>query len=181
MDEVTKLLQQWRAGSREAETKLFELLVPELRRIARSLLKGGGRDHTLQPTALVNELYIRLVAAKNQNWTNRGAFFRYAAKAMRSLLIDHWRRHPRTGLLPLGNLSDRVLSPKATRELVLAVDLLLDEMERDHPDWCAVVEMKFFLGLNNDEVAEAMGISLRTAERMWHDARFWLFERLGPP
>src|SRR5882724_7347481 len=124
MGEVTRLLGEWRAGSREAEAQLLELLYSDLRRLARSLMKRDGRDHTLQPTALVNELYIRLIAVKEQNWANRQAFFQYAAIAMRRLLIDHWRRRGAV-LVPLGALGDRALSNEATIELAQAVHAVL--------------------------------------------------------
>jgi RNA polymerase sigma factor (TIGR02999 family) len=179
MGEVTKLLKEWRAGDREAEKQLLGLLYPDLRRIARSVLRRDGRDHTLQPTALVNELYLRLAATNKQDWPNRRAFFQYAAIAMRRMLIDHWRRRGNI-LLPLGDLPIGVSSTQGKIELAQAVHEVLNELAKDHPDWCSVVEMKFFLGLDNRATAQAMGFSLRTVERIWHDARWYLYEKLKP-
>ena len=179
MGDVTALLQQWQAGSRDAEARLYELLDPELRRIARSLTKRR-RDATLSSAALVNELYIRFVNVKDRSWPNRRAFFNYAAKAMRRILIDHWRRRPRVLLVPLDDLTDRLRSKDEKIALAVAVADVLDDLARDHQDWCSVVEMKLYLGLGNSEVAKAMGVSLRTVERIWQDARWWLFERLQP-
>jgi RNA polymerase sigma factor (TIGR02999 family) len=179
MGEITRLLDEWRAGSREAEAQLFERLYPELRRIAHSLVKADGRDPTLQPTALVHELYMRLVTVKDRNFENRRAFYKYAAVAMRRLLIDYWRR-PRVALVPLGDLANRILSKEEKIALSVAVHGILDDLAKDHPEWCTVVELKFYLGLDNPSVAEVVGRSLKTVERIWHDARWWLFEKLGP-
>ena len=180
MGEVTRLLEQWRAGSKEAEARLFELVYPELHRLARSRMKGTRRDETLQASALVNEAYIRLVAVEDHNFPNRRAFFRYAAKAMRTALVDHWRKRRRAVFVPLGDFTDGKLSREEKIELRLAVNSVLDELEKDHPDWCTVVEMKIFLDFSDREVAEAMGLGERTVQRIWHNGRSWLFERLGP-
>jgi RNA polymerase sigma factor (TIGR02999 family) len=179
MGEVTMLLQQWRAGDKKAEARLFQLVYPELHRLARLRIKGNHRDQTLQPSALINEVYIRLVAVEDQNFPNRRSFFGYAAKAMRTALVDHWRRRRGAVFTSLGDTGGR-LSQKEKIELGLAVHSVLDELEKVHPDWSAVVEMKVFLDLTNAAVADALGLGQRTVERIWHDARFWLFEKLGP-
>jgi RNA polymerase sigma factor (TIGR02999 family) len=179
MGEVTRLLQQWCAGDKEAEARLFDLVYPELHRLARSRIKGNWPDQTLQPTELINEVYIRLVAAPDQNFANRRSFFGYAAKAMRTALVDHWRRR-RAVFTPLGDFTHGKLSREDKIELGLAVHSVLDELEQAHPDWSTVVEMKVFLDLTHAAIAETLGIGERTVERIWHDARFWLFERLGP-
>ena len=179
MGEVTRLLQQWCAGDKDAEACLFELVYPELHRLARSRIKGNWRNQTLQPSALISEAYIRLVAAEDRNFPNRRSFFGYAAKAMRAALVDHWRRR-RAIFVPLGDCTHGRLSRDDKIELCLAVHSVMDELEQAHPDWSPVVEMRVFLDLTHAAIAETLGLGARTVERIWHNARFWLFERLGP-
>jgi RNA polymerase sigma factor (TIGR02999 family) len=178
--EITQLLHAWRAGSQEAEARLFELVLPDLRRMARQCMKGERRDHTLQPTELVNQVYFRLVAAKDQNWQNRAHFFAIAAKAMRRFLIDYARARPGGTFLPVDNLAGQLYLGQSKIELAIAVDALLDDLAKEHPDMCSVVELKFFLGLTDEETADVMGLSLRSMQRLWQDARRWLFEKLDP-
>jgi RNA polymerase sigma factor (TIGR02999 family) len=181
--EITRLLQRWCAGDRDVEGPLFELLYPDLRRIAHSLTKGDHRHRTVQNTALVHELYMKLVGAKDRSFPNRKAFFSYAGKAMRRLLIDYWRRSPKAAdvdLEPLGDLTDHALSKDQKILLGVAVNGVLDQLDQEHSDWCSVVEMKFFLGLDDPASAEVLGLPLRTVQRMWQNARWWLFEKLGP-
>ena len=177
--EVTDLLQQWQAGNRSAEARLFEVIHPELRRIARVTIKAGRRDPTVHSAGLVNELYLRLVKIEQRDFPNRRAFFAYAAKAMRNIVISSYRRHPKI-VVVTGDISAQALSREEKIVLILAIHAVLDALKEEHPDWHMVVELKFFLGLTNAAVAEAMGIPLRTVERMWEDARWWLFQKLGP-
>lgn len=178
--EITELLQQWRGGNPQAEARLFELVLPDLRRMAHHCMSRERRDHTMQPTELVNQIYFRLVAAKEQNWQNRAHFFAIAAKAMRRYLIDYARARPGATFLPMENLAGQLRASETKMELALAVDGLLDELSRHHPDLCSVVELKFFLGLTDEETADVMGVSIRTMQRLWQDARRWLFEKLEP-
>jgi RNA polymerase sigma-70 factor, ECF subfamily len=181
--EITRLLQLWCAGNRDVEGALFELLYSDLRRIAGYLSQGGGRQRTVQNTALVHELYLKLVGASDRSFPNRKAFFSYAGKAMRRLLIDHWRKSPEAGsisLEPLGNLSGGALSKEQNILLGVSLNSVLDQLSRENADWCSVVEMKYYLGLDDAGTSEALGLPLRTVQRMWHDARRWLFEKLGP-
>jgi RNA polymerase sigma factor (TIGR02999 family) len=175
--DITRLLQQWRAGSSEAENQLFILVMPDLRRLAGYLLRGERKGHTLQATELVNQIYVRLVSAQHQDWQNRRHFFAIAARAMRRYLIDHARG--RRGVEFTALAVDDLL-PAMSRQLDLAitVDELLKQMEGFQPEWCHIVEVKYFLGLTDDEAAEALGIKLRSLQRSWRDARQWLFERL---
>ena len=178
--DITELLQQWREENREAENELFTLVFPSLRRLAHYLMKNERPEHTLQPTELVNQIYLRLVAAKNRDWQNRRHFYAFAGRAMRRYLIDHARGRPDADFTPLEEMKG--VLPANTERLTLAitVDRLLEEMAQIQPQWCTLVEVKFFLGLTDDEAAEALGMKLRTMQRMWADARKWLYERAEP-
>jgi len=175
--DITELLHQWRAGSREAENQLFAIVFPRLRRLAHYLMKGERPGHTLQATELVDEIYARLVAARDRDWRNRQHFFAIAARVMRRYLIDHARGRPQAEFVPLEGLEALLPADKAKIDLALTIDGLLDKLSEVQPDWSTLVEMKFFLGLTDDEAADALGIKLRTMQRMWRDARQWLFER----
>jgi len=173
MGGITELLFKWRSGSREAENELFALVFPELRRLARYLMKGERKGHSLQPTELVNQIYIRLVAAKDRDWRNRRHFFAIAARAMRRYLIDHARGRPNGEFI---SIDENFLAAGSSKvDLAITVDQLLDQLAETRPEWCELVELKFFLGLTDEEAAEALGIKLRTMQRMWSDARQWLF------
>jgi RNA polymerase sigma factor (TIGR02999 family) len=141
-------------------------------------MRGERRDHTLQPTELVNQVYFRLVAAKDQNWQNRAHFFAIAAKAMRRYLIDYARARPGATFIPMESLAGQLRGGDAKVELAVAVDALLAELSEQHADLCTVVELKFFLGLTDEETAEVMGVSVRSMQRLWQDSRRWLFEKL---
>jgi RNA polymerase sigma-70 factor (ECF subfamily) len=177
--EITLLLQQWRTGDRGAEARLFELLMPDLRRIAGRCFRGERPGHTLQPTALVHEAFLRLAAAKNIDWRDRGHFFALSARVMRHHLIDHARARPGVKFLPMEGLPPHVLQGHSRLELAIAVNLLLDELESESHQRCAVVELKFFLGLTDEEAADSLNLSLHTLQREWYRARRWLFERLS--
>jgi RNA polymerase sigma-70 factor (ECF subfamily) len=172
------LLQQWRAGSRSAENQLFELVTPQLRRLANYLMKGEREGHSLQPTELVDQVYFRLVSAKDRDWQNRQHFFAIAARAMRRHLIDHARGRPDAEFVALDGLEHLLPANSAKVDLAITVGRLLDQLEQTHPDWCTLVELKYFLGLNDEQAAETLGLKLRTAQRMWRDARKWLFEHM---
>jgi RNA polymerase sigma factor (TIGR02999 family) len=176
--DITRLLRQWRSGSREAENELFAVVTPNLRRLAHHMMKGERKGHTLQPTELVDQVYVRLVAAKNRDWQNRQHFYAIAARAMRRYLIDYARGRPDANFLPLEGMEDFVPADSAKLDLAITVDRLLDELGASKPDWCMIVEVKFFLGLTDEEAAETLGLKLRTMQRMWRDARKWLFERV---
>jgi RNA polymerase sigma-70 factor (ECF subfamily) len=177
--EITQLLQQWRTGDRQAESKLFELLMPELRHIAGRCFCGERPGHTLQPTALVNEAFLRLASAKSIEWRDRGHFFALAARVMRHYLIDYARSRPSVNFFPMEGMPERTLGRGTSLELAIAVDTLLDELEVESHQRRTVVELKFFLGLTDEEAAEALGLSLHTLQREWYRARRWLYERLS--
>ncbi len=177
--EITIWLRRWRAGDRDAEDKLFGLLMPNLRKIAGHCFRGERQGHTLQPTALVNEAFLRLAKVKNIDWQDRGQFLALAARVMRHYLIDHARGRPSVQFLPMEGLPERILGSYSPMELVIAVDTLLDELEKESHQRCVVVELKFVLGLTDAEAAEVLNLSLHTLQREWYRARKWLFERLS--
>ena len=175
---ITELLQRWRTGDRAAEERLFEALMPDLRAIAGRCFRGERVGHTLQPTALVNEAFFRLARAKDVDWQDRGHFLAIAAVIMRRLLIDHARSRPEAELLPIEGLPERVLADATPLEQAIAVDVLIDELGKESPQQRRVFELKFSLGLTDEEAAEALNLRLRSLQREWHRARRWLFERL---
>lgn len=176
--EVTQLLHAWAARDRSVEERLFSLVLPDLHRLARQMMGRERPDHSLQPTALMNEVYFRLVGARERDWENRRHFFAIAARAMRHLLINHARARPKGAKLPIDGMEDLLRGRDAQLELGVEISTLLDEMERLHPEWCPVLELKFFAGFTDAETAEALGLPLRTTQRMFGDARRWLYQRL---
>ena len=175
--DITRLLRDWGSGSREAENELFTLVMPDLCRLARYLMMDERKGHSFQATELVNQIYVRLVAARSQDWQNRQHFFAIAARAMRTYLIDHARGQPGVRLTAFGD-NDLLAATSSRLDLAITIDSLQDELEEIHPDWCRLVEVKYFLGLTDEETADGLGIMLRTLQRNWRDARQWLFERL---
>ncbi len=178
MGDITVLLHKWRAGSREAEDELFRLVLPNLRRLAHYMMKRERPGHSMQPTELVDQIYLRLVAAKDRDWRNRQHFFAISARAMRRYLIDHARGRPHADLVPLEGIENLLPADSAKLDLAVTVDGLLDQLAEVKPEWCTLIEIKYFLGLTDDEAAEALGLRLRTMQRMWRDARQWLFEHM---
>jgi len=176
--EVTSLLRAWRNGDATAEARLFDLVWPDLRRLAAYFMRRERPDHSLTPTALLNEAYVRLVGARTVEWQDRQHFFAIAARAMRRFLVDYARaRHGSRRV----KLESDVAMPQASSHLETAilVDAALDALRDQHPDLATIVDFKFFLGMTDQEAADALGWPLRTAQRRWHDARRWLYSRLG--
>jgi RNA polymerase sigma-70 factor (ECF subfamily) len=178
MGDITELLQKWREGSREAENELFTRVTPNLRRLARYLMKGERKGHSLQATELVDQIYFRMVAAKDRDWRNRQHFYAIASRAMRRYLIDHARGRPDAEFVALEGMKDFLPASSPKLNLAITVDRLLDELAQTKPEWCMLVEVKYFLGLTDEEAAEALNIKQRTMQRMWRDARQWLFARM---
>jgi RNA polymerase sigma factor (TIGR02999 family) len=175
--DITVLLRQWRDGDRRAEDELFRLVLPNLRRLAHYLMKGERKGHTMQATELVDQVYLRLVAAKDRDWRSRGHFFAIAGRAMRRYLIDYARGRPDAEFVGLAGITDLLPSDSAKLDTAVTVNRLLERLADTHPDWCRIVEVKYFLGLTDEEAADALGLKLRTMQRMWLDARKWLFEQ----
>jgi len=178
--DVTQLLREWRNGNAQAENLLFELVHGDLKRLAHFRMKGERKGGPLQTTELVDQIYIRLVAAKDRDWQNRQHFFAIAGRAMRHYLIDLARGRPDAEVIGLENLEQFLPAGSAKVDFAITVGKLLDQLEKTNPEWCNLVELKFFLGLTDEEAADVLGIKLRSMQRMWHEARRWLFERIGP-
>ncbi len=177
--EVTVLLHRWREGDKEAESQLFQILMPELHKIAGYCFRSERPGNTIQPTALVNEAFFRLAAAKNIDWQDRGHFLAVAARVMRRLLIDQARSRPTVKFTPMEDLPERIRDKHTPLELAITLDILLDELEAESRQKRTIVDLKNIVGLTDPEVAKVLNISLRTVQREWHDARVWLFKRMS--
>ena len=175
--DITELLHRWRDGSSDAEQDLFRLVLPDLQKLAHYLMRRERPDHSMQATELVNQIYLKLVAAKHQDWQSRKHFFAIAARAMRRFLIDHARGRPRVALVPIDGMESFLSADSDKVEQALTVDELLTQLSVTNAEWCQVVEVKYFLGLTDEEAAEVLGMRLRTMQRMWRDARQWLYEQ----
>jgi RNA polymerase sigma factor (TIGR02999 family) len=179
--EVTLLLRRFRAGDGEAASRLMELIYPELRRIARVQFRNERQDHELQPTALVHEAYLRLVAHEHHTWENRGHFFAAAANVMRRVLIDHARSRnaqKRTGARTPNPLIETLALTQEQSADLLDLDQALTELEELSPRQARVVELRYFSGLSVPEIATALGLNPRSVDRDWATARAWLRARL---
>lgn len=184
--DVTQILDAIRAGDDRAADDLFAVVYEELRTIARSFMARERADHTLQPTAVVHEAYLRLLGGASPRWENRAHFFAAAAEAMRRILVDHARR--KTSLKRGGEqlrVDGRdVPAPEQARlEELLALDVVLDRLEARDESMARVVKLRYFAGLGVDETASAMGTSPRSVNRAWTAARSWLRRELSrsPP
>ena len=178
---VTQLLVEWRAGNQDALDRLFPIVYDELRRLARGYLRHERPGHTLQPTALVHEAYLRLVDQRSVTWQNRAQFFGLAAQMMRRILVNHalGRRAEKRGgdaqRIPL----DDVLEVLEARQVdVVALDLALKKLHELDPRQSQIVELRFFGGLTVAETAEVMGISPATLKREWTAAKLWLLREI---
>ena len=180
--EITELLIAWGDGDQDALDKLTPLVYNELRRIARSKLRQHGADGLLQPTVLVHEAYIRLVDQKRLQWRNRAHFYAIAANTMRRILVDDLRRRTadkRGGDATLVSLDegDAVSDPRAMD--LLALDEALERLATLDERHAKLIELRFFGGMNNDEIAAALGIAVATVKREWRAARAWLHSQLA--
>jgi RNA polymerase sigma factor (TIGR02999 family) len=182
-DDVTLLLTEVREGNREAVDRLLPLIYSELRRMAGGYMQRERAGHTLQATALVNEVYIRLAGGESVPWQNRAHFFAIAAHAMREVLLDYARRHnagKRGGPDAQQVEADaEVLGVSPKIENVIAIDEALERLARIDPRQSRLIELRFFAGLNVEEAAEVMGISPVTIKREWRSAKAWLHRELA--
>jgi RNA polymerase sigma factor (TIGR02999 family) len=179
--EVTGLLAKWSGGDKEAEKDLFRLVHQELRRIARRYFGHWQRGQTLQTTAVVNEAYVRLVAQRASSWQNRAHFFAVSAKAMRHILIDHARARgyaKRGGGRARVTFDEAEVAPLEKAADLVALDEALTRLADDYPRRSQVVELRYFGGLTNEEIAEVLKVSPATVERDWRYARAWLHQKL---
>jgi len=176
--DVTVLLRRWQDGDKHAEEQLFQLLLPELRKIAGCCFRRERINHTLQPTALINEAFLRLAALKKIEWQDRGYFLALSARIMRHILIDAARSRGTVQFSPLDDAPELVQRQLTPREVEIAIDSMLDDLEAEFPLGRKVYELKHVLGLTDEEAAEALGLSLRNLQREWHDTRKWIFQRM---
>jgi|SRR6266851_4010433 len=182
--EVTNLLRAWRGGSEAALETLLSKVYAELRRMARAQLARERPGHTLVPTALVHEVYLRLARDRAIPWQNRAHFFGACACMMRRILVDHARRRlarKRAGATTVvfQDLADGSAQASSGRVDVIALDQALENLESLNPRQCRVVEMRFFAGLSIEETAESLGVASRTVKLDWTKARAWLYHELA--
>ena len=183
MSEITRILESIEADPKAAG-ELLPIVYEELRRMAAHKMANEAAGHTLQPTALVHEAWLRLMDSGGQSWNGRNHFFMAAAEAMRRILVEHARRKLS---LKRGGGSERVdldnldLVVQAADERLLALDDALKKLAAHDELGANLVQLRFFAGMSNVQAAEALGLSERTAKRTWAYARAWLYEQLRPP
>ena len=177
--EVTLLLAEWAKGNQDALENLTPLVYGELRQLAASYLRKERQGHTLQPTALVHEAYMRLVDQTNPTWQHRSHFFGVAARLMRQILVDHARRKQagkRAGLKV--SLDDAVIVQHERSRDLMALDTGLNALEKIDPRKCKAVELRYFGGLSMDEIAQALDVSTITVRRDLRMAEAWLHREM---
>ncbi len=180
--EVTQMLSDACRGDRDAIERLLPLVYEELHRLAEGAMRRERPDHTLQPTALANDAFLKLVGQERSDWKCRAQFFAVAATVMRRILVDHARQHGRLkrggayGTVPLSSMHDGpAISPAAD---ILDLDEALKKLSEIDPQKSRIVEMRHFAGMTNREIAQVLGVAERTVERGWQFARSWLLTRL---
>ena len=180
--EVTVILHDWSGGDRNAAARLMPFVYDELRRQARLFLTRERGGHTLQPTALVHEAYLRLVDQTRVNWQNRAHFYGIAASMMRRVLIDHARAHATekrgAGAIHL-SIDDVQLPVEQRAANLVALDEALEKLAEFDERKCRVVEMRFFGGMEDEEIAKVLGVTTRTVLRDWKTARLLLYRELS--
>jgi RNA polymerase sigma factor (TIGR02999 family) len=180
--QVTEILRAVSAGDSQAVNRLIPLVYEELRSMAKGYMQRESKGHTLQPTALVNEVFIKLVDQDRVNWRGRSHFFAVCAQAMRRVLVDHARTKHRAkrggGERPISLDEKLVISQERTEDL-LALDDALNKLARLDPRQAKIVELRFFGGLTVQETAEVLGVSNRTVENEWTMVRAWLRRELS--
>jgi RNA polymerase sigma factor (TIGR02999 family) len=179
-DSITKLLIEWRDGDETALNRLIPLVYDELHRMAHRHMRRERQEHTLQTTALINEAYLRLVDHKGMRWQNRAHFYGVAAQAMRRVLVDEARNHNTNKRKhDRVNLEEAVLVPPKQAPDLVALDEALNDLAALDPRQSDVVVMKYFGGMKDKEIAEALGISTATVTREWSSAKLWLLKAMS--
>jgi RNA polymerase sigma-70 factor (ECF subfamily) len=179
--DVTRLLQAWRTGDAQARDELLSVVYEELKRQAASYMRRERRDHTLQPTALVHEAFLRLTRQHGVNWQNRAHFFAIAAQMMRRILVDHARERSaakRPSPDQRASLDEDIASTLPPDVEVLMLDSALNELAALDARQAQIVELRYFGGLGEQEVAAALSVSRATVTREWQAARAWLYRRM---
>lgn len=180
--EITTILKDWNNGDPAAGEKLVPFVYDELKRQARILMSRERANHTLQPTALVHEAFMRIAKQTGMEWQNRTHFFGISSRLMRQILVDHARAHAadKRGNNAIHFSSEDLEIPVEERaDSILIVNEVLDRLAAIDEQQAKIVEMRFFGGLSNAEIAEAIGVSERTVVREWQSARLWLFRELN--
>jgi RNA polymerase sigma factor (TIGR02999 family) len=179
---VTELLEGFRRGDREAESRLINVVYGELHRMAGQFIRAERPGITLQASALVNEAYLRLVGQRERNWQNRNHFLGVAGEIMRRILVESARRRAalkRGGGLHAVELQENLVVSADSPESILALDEVLTRLAGRDPRQARVVELRFFAGLEEEQIAELLGVSLRTVKRDWRTAKAWLHAEMG--
>lgn len=182
VSEITRILQDWNDGSEAAKEELLPFVYDELRRQARILMSSERRNHTLQPTALVHEAFLRIAEQTGIDWKNRGHFYGIASRLMRQILVDHARVHAsakRGGRQILFSIDEMQIPVGERADSLLVLNEVLDRLEKLDEQQAKIVEMRFFGGMKNSEIAENLGVSERTVTREWNSARMWLYRELN--
>ncbi len=182
MSEITQILREIRGGNQRGAEQLLSLVYTELKRIAAQKMAGEAPGHTLQPTALVHEAWLKLVGEGDALFENRAHFFAAAAEAMRRILVDCARRKRairRGGGVAREELAEEHLVQNVVSDELLAVDEALDLLAKEGPAAANLVELRYFVGMTMDEAATTLGMPLRNAERTWTYARAWLRRQIG--
>lgn len=181
MNEATRLLNAIGQGDAQAAGDLLPLVYDELRKLAAHRMSGEAAGHTLQPTALVHEAWLRLVGGDSPQFDGRGHFFAAAAEAMRRILIDRARQKnslKRGAGAERVKLDDLEIATAADNDTLLLVDEALTKLTGEDPDSAAFIKLRFFAGMTNEEAAQALNLSERTARRHWSFARAWLYREI---
>jgi RNA polymerase sigma-70 factor, ECF subfamily len=179
--EITQLLAEWSDGNQSALDELYPLVYEELHKLARRYMSREKKGHTLQTTALINEAYVRLVDQRNVHWANRSHFFAISAQIMRRILIDHARRHAyakRGGGAQQVSLEEVAIVATEKSAEILRLDEALTTLAKMDPRRSHVVELRYFGGLSNEEIAGVLNVSENTVTRDWNLARAWLHQQL---
>ena len=180
--DVTDLLRRVSDGDKQAEEELVPEIYRELRKIAASYLRRERPDHTLQPTALVNEAWVKLSKQRDVQWESRAHFFGIAAQVMRRILVDYARRRrsgKRGGGIPFVQFDDSLGVSEDQCSLVINLDEALERLRALSPRQARVVELRFFGGMTEEEIAEVLDVTSRTVKRDWEKARAWLYGELS--
>lgn len=181
-DEITRLLQGWRAGDAKALDELLPIVYKELRRLAHLHLRNERPDHTLQSAALVNEAYLRLVGMRSPQWDGRSHFFGIASQLMRQILVDYARRRragKRGGSVCILSMEDATEKVQTKEMDVVLLDDALRKLAEIDPRQSRIVEMRFFGGLTLEQISAALEIGSATVQRDWTTARAWLYRELS--
>lgn len=180
--EITQILQDWNNGNEEAKERLIPFVYEELKKQARILMSRERPNHTLQSTALVHEAFLKLSEQSGVDWQNRSHFFGIASRLMRQILIDHARLYmtEKRGNKPIYFSLDDVQIPiEQKADSIMMLNETLERLEKFDEKQAKIVEMRFFGGMNNSEIAEALSISERTVGREWQSARLWLAREIN--